>query len=514
MSELPSFAAPSTGESSGQAVRFSDWWHDLGSVALLGTARRPVPALPPFGSGSIALDPEARSEEALLTSAALGAAALRAGRRPERLTAGAPAGADERPAAGQLAIQLLELVVTHPPAGAQQRDGLVLHWLRTAAAAGRRVPHSLLPTVLDLATASRQLRGPTAAVLDRRGAWLAAQRPDWLWVADALAGVVATSATGEHTDVDWARLPSPERLPVLAVVRADDPARARSLVESTWQSDSARDRAAHLGALRVGLGPEDEPLLERALDDRAATVREAAVVLLDGLPGSARAGRMAERLRPLIQPRGVLKRSLEMALPDPPDAAGVRDGLGKPPGRRSVRGWWLERIVAGAPLEVWEETTGWDPATTVSRLSDADALSGIRQAVRLRRDPLWAAAVLTRVWDPELLPALLPAEREAAVLARLTSHKTAAVATLLAAVPPPWSAEFSLALLSRLGTMRAPGAHLPQAMPHLLAGLHREALPALEAWLARVRNDSSVAAQLRNLLQFHSVKRSISEAFG
>ena len=224
-------------------------------------------------------------------------------------------------------------------------------------------------------------------MLDHRGEWLAAQRPDWSWVPDALSGAVARSAAAEQSDVDWAHLPSSERLPVLAVVRADDPARARSLVESTWTSDSARDRAAHLGALRVGLDPEDEPLLERALDDRAASVRDAAAVLLDGLPGSARAGRMAERLRPLIQPKGVLKRSLEMALPDPPDAAGVRDGLGKPPGRRSVRGWWLERICAGAPLDVWTDAAGWDPATIVSRLSDADALSGIRQAVRLRRDP-------------------------------------------------------------------------------------------------------------------------------
>ena len=87
------------------------------------------------------------------------------------------------------------------------------------------------------------------------------------------------------------------------------------------------------------------------------------------------------------------------------------------------------------------------------------------------------------------------------------------MAGLLAAVPPPWSAEFSLAVLARLGTLKAPGVHLPQAMPQLLAGLRRDALPALEAWLARARNESSVATNLRNLLQFHSVKRSITEAF-
>ena len=162
---------------------------------------------------------------------------------------------------------------------------------------------------------------------------------------------------------------------------------------------------------------------------------------------------------------------------------------------------------------MWTEATGWDPATTVSRLSDGDALSGIRQAVRLRRDPVWASAVLSRVWDPELVPALPPAEREAAVLGRLSSDNSGPVAGLLAAVPPPWSAEFSLGVLARLGTMKAPAVQLPQAMPSLLASLHPDALPALEAWLARMRNETSVASHLRNLLQFHSVKRSISEAF-
>ena len=69
----------------------------------------------------------------------------------------------------------------------------------------------------------------------------------------------------------WARLPSTDRVAVLAGVRAHDPAAARELVRSTWATDSARDRRAHLEALRIGLGPDDEPLLEDGLDDRAGT---------------------------------------------------------------------------------------------------------------------------------------------------------------------------------------------------------------------------------------------------
>ncbi|WP_034723140.1 DUF5691 domain-containing protein, partial [Intrasporangium chromatireducens] len=123
--------------------------------------------------------------------------------------------------------------------------------------------------------------------------------------------------------------------------RRSSPASGRALVESTWDRDSAGARRAHLEALRVGLGPDDEELLERALDDRAASVREVASALLDALPGSARAARMADRLRPLLHQRGVRKRGLEVSLPDEPDAAGWRDGLTAPPRGRSARGWWL-----------------------------------------------------------------------------------------------------------------------------------------------------------------------------
>jgi hypothetical protein len=416
---------------------------------------------------------------------------------------------------------------------------LARHWLRSAAAAGKRLPHALLPTVLDLATASRELRGPTSLVLDGRGEWLASQRPDWSWVPEALAGARAQASMAVRADsarsadpspagaaeadlaeqgaeldpVDWARLPSTHRVPALATLRAADPAAARELVESTWRTDGARDRAAHLEVLRIGLGGGDEELLERALDDRAASVRDMACSLLDGLPGSARAARLAERLRPLIRPRGTLRLSLEVALPDEPDAAGRRDGLGKPPPRRSARGWWLERITAGAPLEIWTDETGWGPATIVSRLSESDALSGIRQAVRVRRDPVWAAAVLSNVWDPTLVAALPPADREAAVSARLSRADGPTTALLLATVPAPWSPDFSLAALARLGAAKAPALGVAQALPHLLEGLHPHALPALEAWLARVRNDNSLATNLRNVLQFHSIKRSITEAF-
>ncbi|GGN06783.1 hypothetical protein GCM10009721_38070 [Terrabacter tumescens] len=499
------------------------WWRDVGNAAVVGTARRPVPPLPDLGPSGVQARPAGQPrEEALLDAAALGGAALRAGRRLDHAEPPEAAPDDQRAEAPRRAVQLLELVLTQPPAGAAQRTGLLAHWLRAADDAGCRVPHVLVPTLLTLATGSRELRRPTAAVLDERGRWLAGLREDWSWVTDAAAGAEARSASraaGIAPPADeWGRLPSTDRVAVLSSVRAHDPAAARELISSTWASDSARDRRSHLETLRIGLGPDDEPLLEAALDDRAGTVREISTELLDVLPGSARAARMAERLRPLVRRTGLLGRGVEVTLPDEPDPAGVRDGLGKPPPRRSARGWWLEQLCAGAPLEVWAELTGADPSATVKRLTDAqatDALAGIRRAVQARRDPEWAAALLERGWDATLVPALPRERRERIVLQRVdaTTERVHEIGSVVGSVDAPWSPDFSVALVSRLRASRFGSAMVMASMPHLLAGLHPAALDPLERWIESTGADQTLTTNLRNLLQFHSVKRSITEAF-
>jgi len=508
------------------------WWRDVGNAALLGTARRPVPPLPDFGPAGVRARPEGSPrEESLLDAAALGGAALRAGRRLDHAEPPDAAPDDRRPVAPRRAVQLLELVLTQPPAGAAQRAGLLGHWLRTADDAGCRVPHALLPSLLDLATGTRELRRVTAAVLDERGRWLSGLREDWSWVVDAVAGAAeaakrsrleaeptATSVSASALPHTWAQLPSAERVAVIARLRVGHRERARQLVSTTWATDSARDRRAHLDALRIGIEPDDEALLEAGLDDRAGTVREVAVELLDALPGSARATRMAARLRPLVRRTGLLGRGVEVILPDEPDTAAVRDGLGKPPPRRSARGWWLEQLCAGAPLEVWSELTRADPSATVKRLADAqatDALAGIRRAARARRDPTWAAALLERGWDASLLPALPRELRERVVLARVdsTTDRVHELGAVVGSVDPPWSPDFSVALVSRLRTSKVGSAMVVATMPHLLAGLHPAALDPLESWIESTGADQTLTTNLRNLLQFHSVKRSITEAF-
>ncbi|GMA86240.1 hypothetical protein GCM10025868_14900 [Angustibacter aerolatus] len=301
---------------------------------------------------------------------------------------------------------LLDLLLHQSPVGVALAPRLVAVWLDAADGTGHRAPHAVLPDLLDLASRHEPLRPGVRAAGGPRAAWLAEVHPGWAWARTAPDDAPTVA---DLDPVAWARLPTPDRLAVVRRLRGSDPVAARALLESSWATEAAGDRADLLAALATALGDADEPLLERALDDRATRVRETAASLLDALPGSARAARMAHRLRPLLRTRGVLRRSLEVALPDEPDAAGVRDGLTRPRQGGSVRGFWLRRLAAGAPLSVWTEATGARPAATWQQAADADARAGVVEAVVARGDAEWAEVVVRDAWHRDLL-ALLPAD--------------------------------------------------------------------------------------------------------
>ncbi len=196
----------------------------------------------------------------------------------------------------------------------------------------------------------------------------------------------------------WETGTAEQRRTTLAELRADDPAAARALLELTWETDSPADRRAFLELLSDGLSLEDQPLLERALDDRRKPVRTAASGLLSALPGSALADRMGERLRPLIAVGGGARPKLRLELPEEIDKAGRRDGIedaGAPSGY-GLRAWWLSQIIGAAPLAIWVQRTGLAPEAILKQLRGDEfatpVFDGLRQATRREHDAAWALA--------------------------------------------------------------------------------------------------------------------------
>jgi hypothetical protein len=464
-------------------------WDSLLSTAMVGTGRRAVPPDLLAGvTGKSTVDTDS-PEAAVLAAAAVLGSYRRAGRLPPawRGDTTPPAAPDPRPESSPAATQVLELLLDRNVRIDGGNELLTRQWLAACAAANRRVPAALLVTLLQLATTNPELRDVVAAVAGPRGAWLAARNKRWAWAVPAAPGDVA-----ERFDTATRA----ERLTLLATLRRTDPARGRELVESTWHSETAANRGGLLDTLAAGLSDADEPFLESILDDKAPTVRAAAAALLDRLPKSRRAKRMADRLAALTKPDGTVE------LPDKLDAAARRDGIAgqREPGY-GPRASWLIHIVAAAPLPDHPTLDG----------AAAELVTGWTKAALRRRDRTWLRALAEAGPTPELLGAL-DANTATGIVAGLTAVD-ARFAGLLAACPGPWPADFSILAVQLLQTATTDGV-LTLVFQSLAEHLDPVALPGVEDWLTRTPTDKRARRRtLRGLANALTIRQTIEQEF-
>lgn len=372
---------------------------ELVKVALIGTGRGAT-SLPAaqgaLGDALTSIPPAASNEARLLTAAAVVAAYESCGQVPESGAAlPGPAAPDALPSCSRRAGELLDGLLAMPET--QVKHQLLDEWLGLAARAGQRPPHRSLPAVLDYAAAHRAAREPAVAVLDERGRWLIAQNPAWQFAA---------RETDDARQV-WSTGSPDQRLAALRRLRQADPPGARDLIQATWNEDGADERAAFVGALKVGLNAGDEGFLESALDDRSKQVRAAAAEVLTALPGAALLQRMTERADAILHMEAGTKAGwirkgksavIDVTLPAALDASWVRDGiLEKPTLRMGERQWWARQVIAAVPPVHW--STAWQcaPAECIAAVSDDFTellLAAWGDACERHPDVAWVDALL------------------------------------------------------------------------------------------------------------------------
>ena len=477
------------------------WLVELRTAALVGTARHDAPE-PPVALGFRAPDSLTR-EESLLDQAALADAVTRASRTASSAPATglvSPAPADTEPQASGEAARLLELLLTQPPVGLELRIQLVVDWLRFAEESRRRVPHRLLPTLLNLAETRSAVFRSLEPAIGTRGRWLQELK---------------SPSSGEPAE-EWSELGSAAAAVDLDRLRGRDPAAAREQLRGHWPSLSARERAGNLALLAGNLNDDDEGLLEQALDDKAKSVRDVALRLLDQLSGSARAARMATRLLPLLHVKGLLNKRLDIDLPPAPDQEALRDGIPADPRRgepdRLAR---LDVIIRGAPLEVWTSVSGRNRAGTAALLQgEPRIMEALIATTAAREDAEWARALQTVRTDRRLLGCLPPNEREHWLVrhVRESGDEPLTLAPLLQDVPQPWSAPLAEAVMTLIsgkdgGRLAATlAAVLPTALPPAATEQCRQLL-------ARTDDDAVRRRVLRDAVQYQSFRQSLTEAF-
>ena len=505
------------------------WLAELRSSALVGTGRHAAPA----PAGELGFRPPAglSREDLLLDQAALADVVNRAARRPGVVDAAKlpdPAPADDIPQASADAVRLLDLLLNQPPVGPELRTQLVADWLQFAAASGQRVPHRLLPALLALADAKPAVAEQLRPAIGHRGQWLQGLReqgPAGTGAAPKVPGQQAAQqqesgpqgpGAGAATPIEWAELTMADATAELERLRPSDPAAARDLLQAHWDTLSARERAAHLAAFAINLEPADEVLLENALDDKAKSVRDVAADLLGRLPASARANRMAARLKPLLRVKGLLRKQFEIDLPPDPDPAALRDGIAPTPrtGEPDRLGR-LDTIIRGAPLDVWTAVTGRGPAATLAMLDrEPRVIDAITATAALRTDGDWVRALLDIRTDARLLACLPAAEQEDALLRHLRSGtaQPLALVPLLRELPRPWGPSLANAVIEllaakdggQLATMLS--TVLPMALPSDTADQCRRLLQ-------RTDDDAPRRRVFRDVVQYQSFRQSLTEAF-
>jgi hypothetical protein len=416
-------------------------WTDLLATALVGTDRRPS-----SGDSSEVLD-----------AAAAWAAYRRAGTLAEQgVATPAPAPVETIPVVGDAAARRLFALLADDVAplarvfsDAATRAALVDEWLAAAASRGWRVPAANLPQLLDHGRYHTNLRHRIAAVGGARIHWLAAQNPQWRY----LGSVESTS----DDPMLWTNGSPGQRSGYLRSLRRRDPTAARTQLERDWPALTPEERADLLATLGDELSASDEPMLERALDDRRREVRDTAARLLALLAESAYARRMAARALACVELRGRM-----VVAVNPPaecDPSMRRDGIDpKPPGGSGARAWWLEEILARTPLRTWPRPVAVGDAATEWT---ATVHRGLARAAAAHHDAEWAAIALDglgdTVRDRELSAALYPVLDRATLVRRaidaLRQGRTPLWGPLLSGCPAPWPDALGRAALAGIDTL-------------------------------------------------------------
>ncbi len=249
-----------------------------------------------------------------------------------------------------------------------------------------RVPYAMLIPLLELGRQSKALRPYVQPVIGERGRWLAQQNPQWSYAVGA----------SEQADVQtqWEHGTLEQRCAVLRTERASAPDAARARLETDWRNLPAKERAALIAILQVGLSPADEPFLTQQLKDRGQDVRNCAADLLAVLPNSAYSLRMIERMTALVVD-GIVHPPEEIDASWDDDQLEATRPKYHPLGERA---WRLYQLVRRTPLGWWTQHTGKSPEDWIelakqSKWADA-LLRGWTDALKMQPLSDWYPVLL------------------------------------------------------------------------------------------------------------------------
>ena len=432
-------------------------WTQLLRTALLGTRQSPEPLPDLLGLPDDAAADQ-REKHALLTAGTLALIRKAGFQLPPALAADAapaPAPAETQPALGANGAAQLQILLSG------QHPELLPDYLRDLAAHGRRVPHPLLVPLLDHARTRPELHRLTGPVLGQRGAWLAAQNPEWQ--------TQLAAAPEAPDDTLWETGTLRQRVLYLEALRQREPRPARELLAAALPAEPAKNQAQLLETLAINLESDDAALLEQYLASKSKEVRQTVLPLLVQLPGSAVLARLWQRAEPLLTLKSPLlgSKKLLVTLPGDWDKTWLTDGIEQKDGRfQGEKAALLGQLLALIPPQRWAAHWQLPPAKILTLAAESEwaglLLVVWHDALLLHPSPDWALAYLqfqlendsTRMLTGTEAANLLGVPEVATILLRHLPRNPRLIQPparwehLLLDLPGPWPVALTTAALS------------------------------------------------------------------
>ncbi len=259
------------------------------------------------------------------------------------------------------AVHLLHLMLSGPHAD------VLPEYLELLKKAKKTLPTAEIPAMM-LRKGLPLIWQNFQPMLGEEGRWLLRQHPEWSKLLE------------DPTTYNWQTGSRQQRLKMLEYWRNTSPKFALELVQSTWETENATDKAAFLAMLRIGLSHDDEVFLEPALDDKRKEVRQVAAVLLAKIDGSALSQRMVQRAQRFFS---LKNEKLAVQVGEEPDEAALRDGISKlqldwAGGAKAAQ---LGQVVSLVNPVRWEAFFQKTPAEVLQLFASTDWQQTLRQAI-------------------------------------------------------------------------------------------------------------------------------------
>lgn len=236
-------------------------WNDLVNAAMIGTAKKTVPADAFFPEVNDLLqhDNSADNETLFLRGLALSSVYRRSGVVPDNYGTAAyfSCPPDNTAESSDRASVLLQTLLN------DKAHTLVHFWLDQCAAKKLRVPFRVLPGLLDMASDFPGLRKAMLAAGGTTAGWLAGFHSAWEF---------ARTGTNYNT---WHHGKPAERLTFITALReTTNPDEARELIKATWDQENENTKKALLKVMYHNLGEKDLPWLESLLKTEKIALRK------------------------------------------------------------------------------------------------------------------------------------------------------------------------------------------------------------------------------------------------